>query len=144
MSRRTARERVIQALYECEFHPDEETDVIRTRGEKLEQEDHAFYLRLAQGVREHQAAIDPVIERHLKEGWSLARISSVDRAIMRLAVYELMHEVDTPRAAILNEAVDLAKAFSGVESGRFVNGVLGRLVADLPPQQQVDNQEINS
>ncbi|MFC7440963.1 transcription antitermination factor NusB [Laceyella putida] len=144
MSRRTARERVIQALYECDFHPDEETNVIQARGEKLAQEDRSFYLRLAQGVREHQATIDSMIESHLKEGWSLARISSVDRAVLRLAVYELMYETDIPHAAVLNEAVDLAKAFSGVESGRFVNGVLGRLVAGLKPPQPMGEQEIET
>lgn len=131
MSRRTAREKVIQALYECEFHPEEETKVIQQRGETLAPDDQAFYLRLAQGVREHQATIDPLIEQHLKEGWSLARLSSVDRVVLRLAVYELLYEAETPHAAILNEAVDLAKVFGGVESGRFVNGVLGGLVKEL-------------
>ncbi|TCS96382.1 transcription antitermination factor NusB [Hazenella coriacea] len=131
MSRRTSREHAIQALYECEFHQDQEEQVIQRRGSSLQGDDAQFYLDLVQGIQEQQASIDPVIQRFLKEGWSLSRIPTVDRAILRLAVYELLYQPETPQGAILNEAVDLGKFFSSEESGRFINGVLGMVVKEI-------------
>lgn len=131
MSRRMSREHAIQALYECEFHPDQEEQVLQRRGSNLEGDDSHFYFDLVRGVRGQQAAIDPVIKRFLKDGWSLNRISTVDRAILRLAVYELLFQPETPQGAILNEAVDLGKFFSSEESSRFINGVLGMIVKEL-------------
>jgi N utilization substance protein B len=135
MSRRTVREKVIQALYECEFHPGNEQKVIAARGVSLDEADREFFLRLAQGVKRHLGEIDPVISRFLKPGWTLERLSSVDRTIIRLGVYELLYE-ETPRAAVLNEAVELGKSFSGPESGRFINGVLGSVAANLEEIKQ--------
>ena len=112
MSRRTVREKVVQALYECDFHPDNVEEVIASRGGKLNEEDRSFYLRLAHGIRQHAAGADAIITRFLKKGWSVGRLSSVDRTILRMAVYELLFE-DTPKAAVLNEAVELGKAFGG-------------------------------
>jgi N utilization substance protein B len=143
MSRRTVRERVVQALYECDFHPENEEEVILSRGEKLDEEDRQFYLRLAHGIRKHTDTADAIISRFLKKGWSISRLSSVDRAIMRLAVYELLFE-ETPKAAVLNEAVELGKAFGGPESGRFINGVLGSVVANLEEIKQEQNQKQES
>lgn len=131
MSRRMSREHAIQALYECEFHQDQINEVMQRRGSNLQGEDNQFYLDLVQGVQEQQASIDPVIQRFLKEGWSLSRIPTVDRAILRLAVYELLYQPETPQGVILNEAVDLGKFFSSEESGRFINGVLGMIVKEL-------------
>lgn len=135
MSRRTAREHVLQALYQLEFHPEEHEAVVRERGEDLQGEDHSFYLRLFQGVQQKREVIDPLIQRFLKKGWSLSRISSVDRSILRIAAYELLFEKETPQGAILNEAVDLAKVFSSEESSRFINGVLGAMLSQL---EQID------
>jgi transcription antitermination protein NusB len=128
MSRRTAREVALQALYEMDFHPGAEQQIVHQHGAEVKAEDDAFYHRMIAGVRGHQTTIDPVIQRFLKEGWTLARISSVDRAILRIAVYELLFEQTTPQGAIVNEAVALAKIFSSAESGRFVNGVLGEML----------------
>ena len=72
MSRRTVREKVVQALYECDFHPENEEEVIASRGEKLDEEERSFYLRLAHGIRQHAATVDVIITRFLKKGWSLA------------------------------------------------------------------------
>jgi N utilization substance protein B len=127
MSRRTVRE--------CEFHPGNEQKVIAARGVSLDEADREFFLRLAQGVKRHLGEIDPVISRFLKPGWTLERLSSVDRTIIRLGVYELLYE-ETPRAAVLNEAVELGKSFSGPESGRFINGVLGSVAANLEEIKQ--------
>lgn len=131
MSRRTARETAIQTLYQMEFHPEDSDAVIRERGAGLTGADHPFFQQLVQGVKNHLAVIDSVIGRFLKTGWSVERLSSVDRAILRLSVYELLFEKETPRGVVLNEAVELAKLFSGIESSRFINGVLGGIVRQL-------------
>jgi transcription antitermination protein NusB len=128
MSRRMARETALQALYEMDFHPGEEQQIVHQHGAEVPAEDAAFYQRMIAGVRAQQATIDPVIQRFLKEGWTLARISSVDRAILRIAVYELLFAKETPQAAIVNEAIELAKTFSSEESSRFINGVLGEML----------------
>jgi N utilization substance protein B len=131
MSRRTAREIAIQTLYQMEFHPEDSDAVIRERGAGLTGSDRSFFQQLVQGVKNHLAVIDSVIGRFLKTGWSVERLSSVDRAILRLSVYELLFEKETPRGVVLNEAVELAKLFSGIESSRFINGVLGGIVRQL-------------
>ncbi|WP_093229676.1 transcription antitermination factor NusB [Thermoflavimicrobium dichotomicum] len=130
MSRRYVRECVLQALYQMEFHPDQEDSVIKERGENLEGEYKDFYHYLIRGVKEHLSTIDATIERYLKKGWSLERIAAVDRAILRIAVFELLFEEETPKGVILNEAVELAKVYSGEESRRFVNGILGNVASD--------------
>lgn len=131
MSRRTARETALQALYQLEFHPDNVAGVIQERGEELQQADHTFYLTLTEGITEKREALDPIIQRFLKQGWSLSRLSSVDRSILRLAAFELLSVQDTPKGVVLNEAVDLAKTFGGDESSRFINGVLGSMVKEI-------------
>ncbi|RAL26558.1 transcription antitermination factor NusB [Thermoflavimicrobium daqui] len=131
MSPRLVRECVLQALYQLEFHPDNIELVIQERGEKLTGSFHQFYLRMIEGIKEHQSQINDLIKRYLKSGWSVDRISVVDRAILQIAIYELLYEVRTPKGVVINEAVDLAKIYSGVESSRFVNGVLGNIVKDI-------------
>ncbi|MBA4494996.1 transcription antitermination factor NusB [Paenactinomyces guangxiensis] len=141
MSRRTARESALQALYQLEFYPENEGFVIRERGEELKGPDYTFFKEITLGVRKHLSVIDPLIRRFLKKGWSLERISSVDRTILRLAAYELLFEKKVPRGVVLNEAVDLAKVFSSEESSRFINGVLGRLAGELDKlKAELENQ----
>lgn len=92
----------------CEHRPDPATE--------------AFAVELARGVMAHRDELDGIIRTHA-QNWALERMPAVDRQIMRLALYELLH-VGTPAAVCINEAVDLAKMFSTAESGHFVNGVL--------------------
>lgn len=83
-----------------------------------------FARQLVLGVLKHLDEIDAILSE-LVEGWSLDRLASVDRSVLRLAVYEMLHTPETPPAVVINEAVELAKAYSTEDSGRFVNGVLG-------------------
>jgi N utilization substance protein B len=131
MLRRNAREHAVQALFASEFHPEDVKRVIEEQGDRLKGELREFYGRLTRGVLDRSSIIDSVITRFLKKGWTLERISAVDRAVLRLAVYELLYERETPPAVVVNEAVELAKAFSDDESGRFVNGLLGSAVPRL-------------
>ncbi len=85
---------------------------------------------LIRGTIEHLAAIDSVIARHVRN-WSLERMAAVDRNVLRLAVYEMLHRLDIPPVVSINEAVDIAKKFSTHESGRFVNGILDKVKGEL-------------
>ena len=87
---------------------------------------------LVEGVEKHQQRLDEVITEHSK-GWTLARMPTIDRTVLRIAGFELLGRAEVPVAVVLNEAVELAKRFSTDDSGRFVNGVLSALVPVLRP-----------
>jgi N utilization substance protein B len=86
-----------------------------------------FTRELAEGVEAHRAELDESIARHAK-GWSLERISPLDRNIMRVCLYEVEHRDDVPTEVALDEAVELAKRYSGADAPGFVNGILGAAV----------------
>jgi N utilization substance protein B len=130
MNRRTVREKVIQALYQLEFQPAEAKRIADETRQQVSPEREAFFHRLFHGVQTHQEEIDTIIEKLLKKGWRLSRIATVDRAILRLALFELLYEEETPTKVVINEAIELAKAFSGEESSRFINGCLGKWVRE--------------
>ena len=88
---------------------------------------------LVEGVQEHQARLDASIAAHAK-GWTLARMPTIDRNVLRIAGFELLCLAEVPVAVVLDEAVELAKRFSTDDSGRFVNGVLSALALELRPQ----------
>ena len=85
---------------------------------------------LVQGVIEHRAELDGVIEKHVRN-WSIDRMAAVDRNVLRLAVYEMLHREDIPPVVSINEAVDIAKKFSTHDSGKFVNGILDKVKGEL-------------
>ena len=89
-----------------------------------------FVVDLVRGVGKHQQRIDELIARFAID-WVLERMPVVDRSVLRLAVYELLERPDVPTGATLSEAVELAKRFSTEESGRFVNGVLAAIAAQV-------------
>jgi len=87
-------------------------------------DDHrAFAQRLAAGVVDTVGNVDPVIAESA-EHWRIERMNVVDRLILRLAVYEFLHETDTPARVVINEALELARTFSNDDSVRFINGIL--------------------
>jgi N utilization substance protein B len=88
-------------------------------------------VELVEGVTGRLADIDRVLSDH-SEGWTVERMPPVDRAVLRLALYELLWRDDVPDAVVIDEAVELAKALSTDESPRFVNGVLGRVLREQP------------
>jgi len=91
----------------------------------------AYAGRLAEGVEVHRQEIDDRI-RAQAENWRLERMPSVDRNILRLAIYEMWHQNDVPKLVVVDEAVELAKRFGSEQSGRFVNGVLDGLMKSEP------------
>ena len=124
--RRAARRIALETLYEHDLSGRPLAEILdRHAGESS----FRYAERLVQGVAEHGAEIDELISRYA-EDWTLARMPPVDRSLLRLGVLELLH-LDTPPAVTINEAVDLAKQYSTADSGRFVNGILGRIAREV-------------
>lgn len=86
---------------------------------------------VVRGVVEYQTRIDTLLSEHSR-GWTLERMPAVDRAILRIAVYELLYSHDVPPAVVVNEAVDSAKLLSTDDSPKFINGVLGAIAVMTP------------
>ena len=89
----------------------------------------AYASKLVEGVQEHASEIDPLIDKSA-ERWALERMPVVDKNLLRMGVFELLWMADVPTAVVINEAVELAKLLSTDESGRFVNGILGRIAQE--------------
>ncbi len=95
-----------------------------------EAETRLFAEPLIKGVIQHREAIDEHIKKHCKN-WDFNRIAVVDRNIMRLAIFEMLHREDIPPVVSINEAVDIAKKFSTEDSGKFVNGILDKVRGEI-------------
>jgi len=121
-----ARERALVLLYEAESRTASVADVVAC--EVVTPPPMAVDLAL--GVEAGMARYDVFISSKAR-GWRLERMPMIDRAILRLALHELVERPDTPTAVVLNEAVELAKRYSTEDSGRFVNGVLAALVPEV-------------
>ena len=96
---------------------------------------------MAEGVLREQAALDRLIADRAV-GWKLDRIAHVDRNILRLALYEILHRPDIPSSVSVNEAVEMAKKYSTEDSGKFVNGILGTFLREEDTAHTDDNSEI--
>lgn len=131
-SRRKARTVALQALYESDCVGHELLDVVRRLAEEesLPEENVEFTLELAQGVLEKREEIDGLIQR-FAPNFPVDQLPLVDRAILRLAICELLSDRKLSVKVIINEAVELAKSFGGESSPRFINGVLGSVSALL-------------
>jgi N utilization substance protein B len=155
--RREARERAVQFLFQHDLNPPEDLELELAQfwnsqraaaieeekgpanwGEKVElppptageAETRLFAEPLIRGVLEHREAIDARIKSHAKN-WDFHRIAAVDRNIMRLAIFEMLHREDIPPVVSINEAVDIAKKFSTQDSGKFVNGILDKVRGEI-------------
>jgi len=155
--RREARERAVQFLFQHDLSPPDELDraldefwqtqraaaIAEDKGPAnwgepaelppptaAEAETRLFAEPLIRGTLQHREAIDEHIKKHVKN-WDFNRIAAVDRNVMRLAIYEMLHREDIPPVVSINEAVDIAKKFSTNDSGKFVNGVLDKVKGDL-------------
>ena len=131
-ARTKARKRAVDVLYEAEVRGDDRLTVLRDRIETGNPPVPDHTIRLVEGVVEHASRIDSLIAAHAT-GWTLERLPDVDRAILRMATYELLWEDDVPDAVVIDEAVELAKVLSTDESPAYVNGVLGAILAAEVP-----------
>ena len=128
--RHRAREAAVQMLYQWEVGRSSMPDVVQTfwlhdqpAAARLAEDRRAFARQLATGVAETVGSLDPVIVE-AAEHWRIERMNVMDRLILRLAVYEFLHEPATPSRVIINEALELARTFSTDDSVRFINGIL--------------------
>ena len=133
-ARSKARKRAVDVLYEAELRGGDRLEVLRERIAEGNPPVPEHAVRLVEGVAEHGGRIDELIGRHVS-GWTLERLPDVDRAILRMATFELLWAEDVPDAVVIDEAVELAKALSTDESPAYVNGVLGAILqAEVPSQ----------
>jgi N utilization substance protein B len=144
-TRRSARRIALDVLYEAEIRAKRPLEVLEDLlvdgwmgaahdddepGEVTVTQEAVEYARtLVAGVQQHQAEIDALIVGHA-DRWALQRMPVVDRNLLRIALLELLWGEDVPVAVAINEAVELAKALSTDDSGRFINGLLGRIAAE--------------
>jgi len=123
--RRESRRRAVLILYQADATGRDPTEVLAERAE-LGERITDFTRELVEGVARHRPDLDRTLGAHA-EGWTVERMASVDRSLLRLASYEILHREDVPAAVAIDEAVAAAKELSTEDSGRFVNGVLGRI-----------------
>ncbi|NRF89583.1 transcription antitermination factor NusB [Paenibacillus frigoriresistens] len=142
MKRRVAREIAVQSLYQIQMNEatpqeavqiaiheaenDNETE-LNFSGDKI---DPLYIIELVEGTYSNKVRIDELLEEYLK-GWAMDRLSRIDREVLRLAVYEMLYRDDVPPKVVVNEAIDLAKHYGTEESGKFVNGVLGKMIKEV-------------
>ena len=138
--RRKAREVALQVLYTMDILGNNISEAIDLFWSNFEasQEARDFSTVLIEGTWQHRHQIDDLIAS-CSEHWSLTRMSKVDKAILRMAVYELQHCQDIPPKVTLNEAIDLGKLYGSENSGAFINGILDALYGKL--RKNPDNQD---
>jgi transcription antitermination protein NusB len=131
-ARSKARKRAVDVLYEADIRSGDRLTLLRERlaDETPPVPEHT--VRLVEGVAEHAHRIDELIDTHASN-WSIDRLPDVDRAILRMATFELLWADDVPDAVVIDEAVELAKALSTDDSPGYVNGVLGAILAAEVP-----------
>lgn len=126
--RKEARQWALQMLFQLDINPGE-TDLMFDdffAGKKYANRDRAFAEKTVYGVMENEAAIDKKVEE-FTPNWDMGRLGGVDRNVLRIAVYEMIYCEDIPPVVSINEAVQNAKDYAGMDSGKFVNGVLDEL-----------------
>lgn len=128
MKRHTARQKALQALFQHDLGQIEPLEAMENVLQEGKGDD--FLEKLVLGVANNQKEIDGILRDHL-EKWTLDRVATVDRTILRMAVYEMKYEEEIPGNVTINEAIELAKAFGDDQSGRFINGVLSKVAVTL-------------
>jgi len=129
-TRREARERALSLCYELEVKKCSVDELLA----ELPAEPDAYAVVLARGVEENRDEVDALIRKYA-DRWSLERMPAIDRNLLRMATYELAHQPVIPVAVAISEAVELAKRYSTDDSGRFVNGMLGRIAEQVRPSE---------
>jgi len=134
-NRHLARTVALQSLYEWDFRGAREGDILEIVKRNFSNlaaglPDQDFVLGLITGVAKHRESIDKTIVAYAPE-WPLEQITTVDRNVLRIGIYELTIDPAIPPKVAINEAIELAKSFGGVSSGKFINGVLGSIYKDM-------------
>ena len=139
-SRHLARSIVLQSLFELDFYGKKTQDLKKITERNLNNfgaglEDKSFVLKLSKEIISHLSKIDKIIEKAAPQ-WPINQINIIDRNVLRIGLYELLFsdKKEVPPRVAINEAIELAKTFGGKSSGKFVNGVLGRVYKELNPE----------
>lgn len=138
----------LQTLYEQEFRleaKDDNFDLFEVLDRNILRyrdmvDDVAFVKQLVKGVTKHEKDLDATLQPVAPE-WPIEQIARMDRIILRIGLYELQNEKDVPPKVVINEAVELAKAFGGENSSKFINGVLGTVLRQRDGEAAVDLSE---
>jgi transcription antitermination protein NusB len=127
-NRRKGRELALQALYQIDMLGENNRSLIERLNESFypAEELNSFSIELIEGVLAHVKEIDVLIEKY-SENWKLSRMPLVDRNILRIAVFELLHKEDIPVKVTLNEAIEIGKKYGSESTGSFVNGILDKI-----------------
>ncbi len=130
MGRRASRSVAMKLLYQLDIQKNDREEQIALALEEnnVTENDEKYIRTILEGVLVNLQQLDNEISRNMR-GWKLSRISKIDLAILRMSFFEIMHMESVPVNVSINEAVKLAKVYSGEESGAFVNGVLGKAAA---------------
>jgi transcription antitermination protein NusB len=130
--RHLAREVAMQVIFEMDHREGDADAAVRYHFEDQPgtEDQVRFAISLVRGTIDNRADIDREIAASSTH-WTLEQMAGVERAVLRLALYELLYEPEVPVKAAINESIELAKTFGGDEAGRFVNGVLGRVASHL-------------
>ena len=133
-NRHLARALALQSLYEWDFHhlsAEKAQEIIDRNLDEFapELDEKPFARALLKGIMDHHADIDQAITTFAPD-WPIERITTVDRNVLRIGIYELIFDDQIPSKVAINEAIELAKTFGGESSGKFVNGVLGAVYRD--------------
>lgn len=127
LPRTKARKRALDILYEADVLGRAALEVLEAAPEPPPQ----FARELVEGVEAHRQELDALITEYA-DRWALERMPFVDRNLIRIGIFELLHRPDIPAGAAINESVELAKLLSTPDSARFVNGILGRVAREHP------------
>jgi N utilization substance protein B len=142
MGRRASRGIAMKLLYQLEIQKGDREKQIKTVLEENvpSQNDRNYINEVVNGVLDNISYIDKLIEKHSK-GWKINRISKVNLSILRLSIFEILFRDDIPYSVSVNEAVELAKKYSGDDSGSFINGILSKITkaGGVKTESQVDN-----
>lgn len=129
MKRRTAREKALQALFQIDVSQVEKESAIEHVLEGAPADE--YLSKLVSGVSQYKETIDEEIKKHL-EKWTLERLATVDRNLLRLSVFELLYlSEDVPANVVLDEAIEIAKLYGDEQSSKFINGVLSKVKEQL-------------
>jgi transcription antitermination protein NusB len=128
MKRRLAREKAFQSLFQIEVSDISVEEAIEHVLEGEPSDD--FLNEIVSGTVENKEEIEKYLTPYL-EKWSFSRLANVERVVLQMAAYEWLYMDEVPKNVTLNEAIETAKIFGGEEAGRFVNGVLGKIITDI-------------
>ena len=140
--RRKARESTLQILFQLEFDDTQPERVIDSfwKNRKATKEIKEHSQRLVEGITSHREEIDRLIQS-VSANWRISRMAIVDRNVLRMAVFELLHEESLAPAIVINEAIEIAKKYSSEEGATFVNGILDAVRKEIQGMKKSPKEE---